>query len=69
MQVMAMAGGVDHGYRFRRRRHLPTINGTRSAARFDIDAIKAGNAVDPELQPGDVIVVDTSSHKTCLCRT
>jgi polysaccharide export outer membrane protein len=43
-----------------------TINGTRSAAKFDIDAIKAGNAEDPELMPGDVVVVDTSSTKLAL---
>ena len=43
-----------------------TVDGTRSAARFDIDAIKSGQANDPELQPGDVVVVDTSATKVAL---
>ena len=38
----------------------------RSAARVDIDAIKSGKAEDPELQPGDVIVVDTSATKIAM---
>ena len=63
VQVMAMAGGVNMDTDSGEVIIFRTINGTRSAARFDIDAIKAGNAVDPELQPGDVIVVDTSATK------
>jgi hypothetical protein len=38
----------------------------RSAARFDFDTIQKGNAQDPELQAGDVIVVDTSPTKEAL---
>jgi polysaccharide export outer membrane protein len=66
MQVMAMAGGVNMDTDSGEVVIFRTINGTRSAAKFDIDAIKAGNAEDPELMPGDVVVVDTSSTKLAL---
>ena len=66
MQLLAMAGGVDDSTASGEVVVFRTINGTRSAARFDTDAIRKGNANDPELQPGDVIVVDTSSTKLAL---
>lgn len=66
MQVMAMAGGVNMETDSGQVVVFRTVNGVRSAARFDLDAIKDGNANDPELQPGDVIVVDTSSTKLAL---
>jgi polysaccharide biosynthesis/export protein len=66
MQVVAMAGGINMDTDSGQVVVFRTVNGTRSAARFDIDAIRAGNANDPELQPGDVIVVDTSSTKLAL---
>jgi polysaccharide export outer membrane protein len=62
-QVVAMAGGINMDTDSGNVIIFRTINGTRSAARFDIDAIQSGKAEDPELQPGDVIVVDTSSTK------
>lgn len=37
--------------------------GRRFAARFDLLDIRAGRADDPELQPGDVVVVGTSRAK------
>jgi polysaccharide biosynthesis/export protein len=43
-----------------------TIHGTLSVARFDIDAIKKGAAEDPQLQPGDIVVADTSTTKVAL---
>jgi polysaccharide biosynthesis/export protein len=65
-QVLAMAGGVNMDTNSGDVVILRTINGTRSAARFDIDAIQSGKSVDPELEPGDVIVVDTSATKLAL---
>jgi polysaccharide biosynthesis/export protein len=65
-QVVAMAGGINMDTDSGDVVIFRTVNGTRSAARFDIDAIKSGKAADPELQPGDVIVVDTSSTKLAL---
>lgn len=38
-------------------------NGKRTAARFDISEIRSGNAADPEIQSGDVIVVGSSVAK------
>jgi polysaccharide export outer membrane protein len=38
----------------------------RSAARFDISAIRSGEAEDPAIQPGDVIVVNTSEIKAAF---
>lgn len=38
-------------------------DGKRTAAKFDIDAIRSGNAKDPELKAGDVIVVNDSVTK------
>jgi len=66
VQVLAMAGGVNADIASGDVVIFRTIDGTRSAARFDYDAIKAGNADDPELQPGDVLVVDTSATKLAL---
>lgn len=37
--------------------------GKRAAARFDVAAIRKGDAEDPQLQAGDVIVAGTSSIK------
>jgi len=66
MQVVAMAGDVDTSVDSGDVVIFRTINGQRSAAKFDIDAIKAGKAADPQLQPGDVIVVDSSMTKVAL---
>jgi polysaccharide export outer membrane protein len=66
MQVLAMAGGVDDSTASGDVVLFRKIDGTRSAARFDTDAIKKGTSEDPELQPGDVIVVDTSATKLAL---
>lgn len=66
LQVVAMAGDVDTSTDSGNVVIFRTVNGQRSAAKFDIDAIKAGKAEDPQVQPGDVIVVDTSATKTAL---
>ena len=41
-------------------------DGQRSAARFDIDAIRSGQAEDPRIQPGDVIVANASEVKAAF---
>jgi polysaccharide biosynthesis/export protein len=66
MSVIAMAGDVDTTVDSGDVVVFRTIDGTRSAAKFDIDAIKAGKSVDPEVEPGDVVVVDSSSTKVAL---
>jgi polysaccharide biosynthesis/export protein len=66
VQAMAMAGGIDITIGSGDVVIFRTIDGRRSAARFDMDAIKKGDAEDPQLQPGDVVVADTSSTKVAL---
>jgi polysaccharide export outer membrane protein len=39
-------------------------DGTRSAARVDLAAIRAGSVVDPTVEAGDVIVVEDSTLKS-----
>ena len=38
-----------------------TINGERTGARFDLTAIRSGKAPDPQILPGDVVVVGFSA--------
>ncbi len=66
MQVVAMAGDIDATVDSGNVVIFRTIDGQRSAAKFDIDDIKAGKAADPQVQPGDVIVVDSSMTKVAL---
>ena len=66
IQALAEAGDIDNNIASGVIVIFRTIDGKRSAARFDFDAIQKGNAHDPELQPADVIVVDTSPTKEFL---
>jgi polysaccharide biosynthesis/export protein len=43
-----------------------TVNGKRSAARFDLDEIRSGEAQDPVIEEGDIIVVSQSVTKTAF---
>lgn len=43
-----------------------TIDGKRSAARFDVSEIQSGAAPDPEVQPGDVIIAGASAVKAAF---
>jgi len=65
-QILAMAGDVDSSIASGDIVVFRTIDGRKSAARFDFDDIRSGKVEDPELQPGDVIVADTSSTKVAL---
>lgn len=40
-----------------------TATGTRQAARFDVDEIKAGRAPDPPIMQGDMVIVGVSAAK------
>jgi polysaccharide export outer membrane protein len=66
MQVIAMAGDVDTSTDSGDVVVFRTIDGQRSAAKFDIDAIKDGKSSDPQVEPGDVVVVDSSTTKVAL---
>jgi polysaccharide biosynthesis/export protein len=65
-EVLAMAGDVDSSIASGDIVIFRNIDGKRSAARFDFDQIRSGKVPDPEVQPGDVIVADTSSTKVAL---
>ncbi len=66
MQLVAMSGDIDTSTDSGDIVVFRTVNGQRTAAKFDIDDIKAGKAEDPQVQPGDVIVVDSSATKVAL---
>jgi polysaccharide export outer membrane protein len=68
VEALAQAGDINNDIASGDVVIFRTIDGKRSAARFDFDAIQKGKAQDPELQPGDVIVVDTSPGKVALDR-
>jgi polysaccharide export outer membrane protein len=66
LQVLAMAGDIDNTVASGDVVVFRTTDGQHTAARFDVDALKAGKADDPQMQPGDVVVVDTSATKVAL---
>ena len=63
MQAVALAGGVDRGRQSSPGRRLPQLGGQRQAAAFDLIAIRRGEAQDPPIYPGDIVVVDGSAIK------
>lgn len=64
LQAVALAQGpsqvasLDHTLIFR------TVNGQRTAARFNLDAIARGKDADPEVLPGDTVAIGSSKFKT-----
>ena len=66
LQVIAMAGDIDGSTASGDIVVFRTLDGQRAAARFEADSIKNGKVDDPEVLPGDVIVVDTSATKVAL---
>lgn len=63
MQAIAAAGGTSEDANARRVAIFRTIGGQRQAAAFDLTSIRRGQAKDPEVYAGDIIVVDGSSTK------
>ena len=63
MQAVALAGGTTEDANARRVAIFRTVGGQRQAAAFDLAAIRHGQAKDPQLYPGDIVVVDGSSVK------
>ena len=63
IQAVAMAKGVTEDSNPRRVAVFRTINGKRQAAAFDLVDIRRGQAADPAIYPGDIIVVDGSAIK------
>jgi polysaccharide export outer membrane protein len=63
MQAVALAGGTTEDANPHRVAVFRTISGKRQAAAFDLMAIRRGQAQDPQVYAGDIVVVDGSSIK------
>jgi polysaccharide export outer membrane protein len=63
MQAVAAAGGAREDANIRRVAIFRTISGQRQAAAFDLSSIRRGEAKDPEVYAGDIVVVDGSAIK------
>ena len=63
IQAIALAHGTTEDANARRLAVFRTIGGQRQAAAFDLTAIREGQAPDPQIYPGDIIVVDGSRIK------
>jgi len=65
MQVIAKGGGLDRQVASSNVVIFRTVDGARTVTRYDLDSIRSG-APDPQVVPGDVIVVDDSMAKEGL---
>jgi polysaccharide biosynthesis/export protein len=63
IQAVALAKGTRDDANPRRVAVFRTIGGQRQAAAFDLTAIRRGQASDPPLYAGDIVVVDGSRIK------
>lgn len=63
VQAIALAKGTSDDANPRRVAVFRVTGGRRQAAAFDLTAIRRGRASDPQIYPGDIIVVDGSSLK------
>lgn len=63
IQAVALAKGTTEDANARRVAVFRNIAGKRQAAAFDLTSIRRGQAPDPQIYPGDIIVVDGSSIK------
>jgi polysaccharide biosynthesis/export protein len=63
MQAVALARGTTENANPRRVAVFRQIKGQRMAAAFDLTSIRRGEAEDPKIYTGDIIVVDGSNNK------
>lgn len=63
MQAIALAGGTAEDANARRVAIFRQIDGKRQAAAFDLVSIRRGEAEDPRIYAGDIVVIDGSSIK------
>ena len=64
LQAVALAQGPSQVASLNQTLIFRTVNGQRTAARFDLDAIARGKDADPEVLPGDTIAIGSSKFKT-----
>ena len=63
MQAVAIARGTADDANARRVAVFRTIGGQRQAAAFDLTSIRRGEAKDPAVYAGDIVIVDGSKIK------
>lgn len=63
LQAIALSGGASEDANLRRVAVFRTVSGQRQAAAFDLQQIRRGQAVDPPIYAGDIVVVDGSGVK------
>jgi polysaccharide export outer membrane protein len=63
VQAIALAKGPTEEANPRRVAVFRTIGGQRMAAAFDLSSIRKGEAEDPKIYSGDIIIVDGSKIK------
>jgi len=66
LQMIALAQGLDPVADARNVLVFRSSGGGRRVARFDLAAISAGEAEDPAIQGGDIVMVDQSGAKAAL---
>lgn len=66
LQAVAMAKGPTRLASLRQVIVVRQIDGRRQAAMFDLAAIRKGEAADPEILPGDTVIVGLSRAKAIL---
>lgn len=66
MQAIALAKGPDPKLASDKVAIFRTVGQQRSEAVFDLGDIRDGKSVDPQVQPNDVVVVDTSGIRRFL---
>jgi polysaccharide biosynthesis/export protein len=66
LRLIAIAEGLDRDTASSDVVIFHTAGGVRTAARYDINDIRNGKSEDPEVQGGDVILVDDSTAKSAF---
>jgi polysaccharide biosynthesis/export protein len=67
IQAVALAGGIDpQNGNARRVAIFRQVQGQRMAAAFDLASIRAGEMPDPQVYPGDIVVVQSNSRRGLL---
>lgn len=64
IQTIALAGGIGPEANPHRVAIFRQIGGKRQAAAFDLAAIRRGQAADPQVYAGDIVIVDGSGVKS-----
>jgi polysaccharide biosynthesis/export protein len=64
LQIIAMSGGVETDTSDSTVVVFRNVDGQRHTTKFDLDSIRSGQARDPLILPGDVVIAGTSALKS-----